>query len=129
MKPTTTPMTPQLDTTQGTALLCLTLLAAFAFTGSAHARLRSTTVTGPQGQSASRVVNRAQGDVSSSTTGPRGRNASRQVNREPGSTQATVTDGQGNTYSRSTTHDNGSSNTTVTGPQGESATVSRTVQP
>ncbi len=75
---------PSLDAHQGATLLCLTLLAAFAFTGSAHARVRSTTMSGPQGQSATRMVNRSQGDVGSSATGPSG-----------GSSNTTVTGPQG----------------------------------
>jgi hypothetical protein len=113
-----------------TGALALTLILGHALTPTAaEARLRSSTFTGPHGQTATRNVSRQQGDVNSSTTGPNGRTASRSVDRSPGSTQATVTGPNGQTATRSTSYGDGSSTSTVTGPNGQSGTVTRTVQP
>lgn len=82
--------------------LLLAAVLALAF-GAAQARDRHTTVTGPSGQTATRDVSRAQGDVSSQTTGPNGATASRSVDRSASGTQATVTGPRGKTATRSTT--------------------------
>jgi hypothetical protein len=112
------------------SLLALLIVASHGLAPSpAHARTRSAIFTGSGGQTASRVVNRQQGDVSASTTGPRGRVMSRQVEREPGRTQSTVTGPNGQTATRNKTYSDGSSTSTVTGPTGETATVERSVQP
>lgn len=79
------------------ALVSMSLLAALP----AQARERHTTVAGPNGQTATRDVSRAQGDVSSSTTGPNGKSASRQVDRSATGTEATVTGPNGQTATRS----------------------------
>lgn len=66
-------------------------------------RLRQSTVTGPQGKTATRSVARDHGDVQSSTTGPNGKTSSRVVDREPGQTTATVTGPNGKSATRATT--------------------------
>jgi hypothetical protein len=107
----------------------LTLAGASALlgvTGDALARGRSTTVTGPGGQSASRSVNRSAGDVSSSTTGPNGNTASRLVIRSANGTTSTMTGFNGNTATRSTTRTDTGSQTTVTGPNGQTGSVTVT---
>ena len=69
----------------------------------ALARTRQTTVTGPQGQTASRSINRERGQVSSTTTLPNGQTASRQVSRQDGQANATVSGPNGQTFNRTTT--------------------------
>lgn len=88
----------------------LTLLnLAAAITGSAllataaEARERQTTITGANGKTATRQVQRAGGDVQSSTTGPNGKTASRTVDRSSSGTTATVTGPNGKTATRTTT--------------------------
>ena len=49
---------------------CAVLLSLSTLSTTASARDRSTSFSGPQGQTMTRNVSRAQGDVSSSTTGP-----------------------------------------------------------
>ena len=87
-----------------TAGACLLMATA----DHAEARQRQSTLTGPQGQSAQRSVTRAHGDVSSSTTGPNGKTSSRVVDRSvrngSASTTATVTGPNGQTATRSVTH-------------------------
>jgi hypothetical protein len=86
------------------AALSLSLAAALlAAPLGASARERHTTLTGPQGQSATRDVTRSHGDVSSTTTGPNGRSSSRVVERSAGGTTATVTGPTGKTWQRQTT--------------------------
>ena len=90
----------------------------------ALARDRQTTVTGPQGHSATRDVSRAQGDVASSTTGANGKAlASRNVDRSASSTTSSVTGPQGKGATRQTTRTESGSNTTVTGPNGQTGGV------
>lgn len=105
----------------------LAVLAALSST--VQARERHTTVTGAKGQTASRQVSRAQGDVSSTTTGPRGKTASRQVQRSAEGTEATMSGPNGQTATRSTTRTDSGSQTTVTGPNGQSASVTMQRQP
>lgn len=109
------------------AVAGLVLMAAQADT--AEARERKTTVTGANGKTATRSVNRQQGDVSSSTAFGNGKTSSRAVEREPGSTQATMTGPNGGTATRSTTRTDTGSTTTLSGPQGKSGTVDVTRQP
>lgn len=104
------------------AALLLPLLAAL-LAMPAEARVRHTTVTGPNGQAATRNVQRQQGDVQSTSTGPRGQTRSRNVQRSAQGTQATVTGAKGQTMTRDTTHTGTGSTTTVTGPNGQSGTV------
>jgi hypothetical protein len=111
--------------------LVIVLAASGALLGGldlAQARDRSTTVTGPKGQTATRDVSRSDGDVSSSTTGPNGKSTSRVVDRSPGSTSAVVTGPNGKTASRLTTRTPTGSQTTATGPNGQTASrvVTRT---
>jgi hypothetical protein len=73
--------------------------------GPTPARERQTTTTGAQGKTATRNVNRSQGDVSSTTTGPNGKTSSRVVDRQKGQTTATVTGPNGETSTRQTTYD------------------------
>jgi len=65
-------------------------------------RLRQTSVTGPQGKTATRTVARDHGDVQSSTTGPNGKTSSRSVDRSATGTTATVTGPNGRTATRTT---------------------------
>ncbi len=105
------------------AALCLTALAAQP----ALARDRQATVTGTNGQSATRNVARVQGDVSSSTTGAQGQTlASRNVDRSAGSTTSSATGPQGNSATRETTRTETGSSTTVTGPNGQTGSVAIT---
>ena len=69
----------------------------------AQARERHTTVTGANGKSATRNVQRAGGDVQSSTTGPNGKTSTRTVDRSASGTTATVTGPNGKTATRTTT--------------------------
>lgn len=66
-------------------------------------RLRQTTVTGPQGKTATRTVVRDHGDVQSSTVCPNGRTSSRVVDRSPGQTTVTMTGPDGRSATRTTT--------------------------
>jgi hypothetical protein len=102
--------------------LALSLMLALA-SPLAQSRERHTTVTGAGGQSASRHVSRAQGDVQSSTSGPRGHTTSRSVDRRATGADAAFTGPHGGTTTRSTTRSETGSTTTVTGPQGQSGTV------
>lgn len=88
-------------------LTLLTVAAAIAGTallaGAAQARERSTTITGANGKTATRQVQRAGGDVQSSTTGPNGKTSSRTVDRSASGTTATLTGPNGKTVTRTTT--------------------------
>jgi hypothetical protein len=75
--------------------LTATLLAATSALLPAQARERSATITGPQGQTATRQVERLEGDVDSSTTGPNGEVISRSVDRSAGSADAVLTGPRG----------------------------------
>ena len=112
----------------GAALVALAALPV-ATVAQAAPRHHGTTVTGPQGNTASRSVQRGGGDVSATTTGFGGRSFSRQVDRSANGSSATVTGANGKTYSRTTTRADGSGSTTVTGPNGQSGTVTTTRQP
>ncbi|MDR3371258.1 hypothetical protein [Rhodoferax sp.] len=107
-----------LSLASATALLCVT--------GDALARGRNTIITGANGQTASRSVNRSEGNVSSSTTGPNGKTASRVVLRSATGTTSTMTGFNGNTATRSTTRTDTGSQTTVTGPNGQTGSVTVT---
>ncbi len=88
-------------------LTLMTLTAVIAGTtilaGAAQARERSTTITGANGKTATRQVQRAGGDVESSTTGPNGKTSSRTVDRSANGTTATITGPNGKTATRTTT--------------------------
>jgi hypothetical protein len=95
-----------------------------------QARERQASVSGPKGQMATRHVQRAQGDVSSSTVGPRGSTASRAVDRSAEGAVATVTGPNGQTRTRNTEYQGGGdSSTTVTRANGQTATREVTRQP
>jgi hypothetical protein len=121
---TTRGMAARLPSTLLTAIVALACAGAvLAATDEAEARQRSTTVTGANGQTAQRVVTRAQGDVSSTTTGPNGKTSSRNVDRYAGGATATVTGPNGKTAGRVTTRTGSGSQTTVTGPNGQTGSV------
>jgi hypothetical protein len=86
-----------------TSRFLLLVSCALMAAGAAQARDRQTTITGPNGQTATRDVSRSQGDVSSQTTGPNGATASRSVDRSASGTQATVTGPRGKSATRNTT--------------------------
>src|SRR5258708_39111766 len=67
------------------AALLLTPIAASA------QHNHSTTVTGPNGQSATRAVTRAPGSTNATVTGPNGQTATRQRTRDPESNSASGT--------------------------------------
>lgn len=92
----------------------------------ASAQVSSTsTVTGPNGKTATRSTLRGGGNVQSTTTGPNGQSATRNVSRTPGATNATLTGPNGQSATRSTTYGGGNSQTTLTGRYG--GTASRSV--
>lgn len=110
-----------------TLILALASAAALlGVSGDALARGRSTSMTGANGQTATRSVNRSAGDVSSSSTGPNGNTASRLVLRSATGTTSTMTGFNGNTATRSTTRTDTGSQTTVTGPNGQTGSVTVT---
>ncbi len=112
------------------ALALVALVGASALTApEAQARERMSTASGPNGHSATRKVNRANGDVSSSTVNNQTGNTlgSRTVDRSTAGTQGSVTGAAGNTTTRSTTPTGSGPSTTVTGPNGRSGTVDTTV--
>ena len=88
-------------------LTLMTLAAAIAGTAllatPAEARERNTTITGANGKTATRQVQRAGGDVQSSSTGPNGKTRSRTVDRSASGTTATLTGPNGQTATRTTT--------------------------
>lgn len=84
-------------------VLSAVLLSLVSLSNPAAARDRSSSVTGPKGQTATRNVSRAQGDVSATTTGPNGQTASRTVDRSAGATTAVTTGPNGQTIVRQTT--------------------------
>jgi hypothetical protein len=97
----------QKDLTMKKTLPLLAVVAALigvaALPIEAQARERNTTVTGANGKSATRNVQRAGGDVQSSTTGPNGKTSTRTVDRSASGTTATVTGPNGKTATRTTT--------------------------
>lgn len=116
------------------APLVLTLATAFAaqalLVTEVQARERSATASGPNGNSATRNVQRANGDVSSSTTTGDGSTlATRNVDRSASSTSGSATGPQGSTATRNTTRTQGGSSTVVTGPNGQSGGVAVTRKP
>src|SRR5471032_1944696 len=90
-----------LSRTVTVSLIALCTVAASAQVSS------SSTVTGPNGQTATRSTIRGGGNVQSTTTGPNGQTATRTVNRIPGSTNATLTGPNGKSATRSTTYGGG----------------------
>lgn len=110
-------------TTGGIAIALLAACTLGGFGSDAWARDRHAVITGSQGQTATRDVSRAQGDVASSSTGFRGRTRSRDVDRSAGGTQATLTGANGQTVNRVTTRNETGSTTTVEGSQGRSGAV------
>ena len=117
-RPSTTLLTVLFSTIAAASLL--------AGVGEAQARERHTTVTTGNGQTATRTVDRSQGDVSSSTTGPNGKTSSRSVDRSASETTASVTGPNGKTATRATTRTGTGSQTTVTGPNGQTGSVTVT---
>jgi hypothetical protein len=99
-------------------VVILSLAAATAQAGTRH-----TTLTGPNGASAVRTVQRGDGHVTDTTTGPNGGTRTRQVDRTATSTTATVTHVNGTTTTRDTERSASGSTTTVTGPKGKTGTV------
>ena len=89
------------------AVAALSLAAAGAQAGTRH-----TTVTGPQGASAMRTVERGDGQVTDTTIGPNGRTRTRQVDRTASSTTATITHANGTTTTRDTERSASGSTTT-----------------
>jgi hypothetical protein len=102
--------------------------ALLALPGALQARERQTTVTGADGQTATRNVVREHADVASTTTGPKA-TRSRVVDRSRGGAEATVTGRNGGTVTRSTVRAAGSTSHTITGPQGQTRGVAVTRQP
>ena len=100
--------------------------ALLTVSGGVQARERATTVTGGGGQTATRSVNRSEGDVSSSTTGPNGKTASRVVDRSATGTTASTTGPNGKAATRATMRTDTGSQTTVTGPNGQTGSVAVT---
>ncbi|HSV46404.1 MAG TPA: hypothetical protein VLJ58_11515 [Ramlibacter sp.] len=87
--------------TMSQTLIALSLIGLFAAGG--QAAERHTSVTGPNGKTATRDVLRQDGDVSSTTTGPNGKTGSRVVDRSASGTAATVTGPNGKVVKRTTT--------------------------
>ena len=111
------------ESTMNASRTLIAVAALILATGAAQAGTRHTTVTGPQGASASRTVERSGGQVTDTTTGPNGNSRVRAVSRTPGETTATVTHANGTTSSRDTQRTSTGSTTTVTGPQGKTGTI------
>lgn len=88
--------------TRSLIVLSAACLSLAALAPAASARDRSSSFTGPNGQTATRDVSRTQGNVSSSTTGPNGQTSSRVVTRSADGTQAVVTGPNGKTLVRNT---------------------------
>ena len=106
----------------GAVLMALAASTAIVTTP-AQARERQTHISGANGNSATRNVQRAGGDVSSSSTGVNGKTRSRNVDRGAAGTQATVVGPNGKATTRSTAAlGQGDSATTLTGPDGQTAT-------
>lgn len=92
------------------------LLATVLLSSPALARERSSTFTGPQGQTATAQSSHSQGQASGSVTGPQGQTATRAVARTASSTTATVTGPQGQSATRVTNRSQGSQSTTWQAP-------------
>jgi hypothetical protein len=96
-----------------TALMAVMLVVAQGATVSvAQARDRSSAVSGPAGNSATRDVTRAKGQVDSSTTTSGGKTTSRDVDRSAGETKATVTGPKGQSVKRDTKYNKTPATTT-----------------
>ena len=105
-------------------LLTLAALSASLLTAlPVQARERQAQVSA-NGQSATRHVQRVQGDVSTSTVNAQGKTVgSRNVDRSAEATNASATGPKGGTATRETTRTSEGSSTTVTGSGGKTATV------
>jgi hypothetical protein len=110
---------PAMNATLAFAGVVILSLAA----ASAQAGTRRATITGPNGASAVRTVERGDGHVTDTATGPNGRTRTRQVDRSASSATATVTHVNGSTTTRDTERSAAGSTTTVTGPRGRTGTV------
>jgi hypothetical protein len=110
---------PTMNASRLLAAVAALVLAA----GAAQAGTRHTTLTGPNGASAARTVQRGGGQVTDTTTGPNGGTRVRQVNRTASGTSATITHVNGTTTTRDTERSATGSTTTVTGPDGKTGTV------
>lgn len=116
-------------------LLVATAVAVLLAAGSAGARERevqrqgadkTTTVTGAQGRSVTRDVDRTgPGDKTVTTTGPNGQSVTREVDRNGADKSTTVTGPDGKTVERDVDRSVGGKTVTTTGPQG--TTVEREV--
>lgn len=117
------PSTPSLNRLLAAGLVALATLP-LASVVQAAPRLRShgTTVTGPEGNTASRMVQRQGGQVDATTTGFRGRAFTRQAQHSATGSSSTITGANGQTASREVSRGDGQVNGTVTGPNGQSAT-------
>jgi hypothetical protein len=91
--------------------------------GAAQAGTRHATVTGPHGASATRTVERGDGQVTDTTTGPNGKTRVREANRSASATSATITHANGTATARDTQRSATGSTTTVTGPDGRTGSV------
>lgn len=119
--------TPSTNFQESTMKRILIAIAALVVaTGAAQAGTRHATVTGPNGASATRTVQRGDGHVTDTTTGPNGNTRVRQVDRTRSQTTATITHANGGTSTRDTQRTATGSTTTVTGPQGRTGTISVT---
>lgn len=100
------------------------ITAAFALTAllaappAASARDRLTSITGPQGQSASRAVSREPGDLAASATGPGGRTLERRTVRGGGTVEGSASGPGGRTITRAVEREAGSASAVLTLPDG-----------
>jgi hypothetical protein len=113
----------EIDMTTSRLVLALAAFTCAATTGLAQAVTRHGAVTGPNGASATRTVERGAGQVTATTTGPNGNSRVREVSRNASGATASVTGANGATATRSTTRDAEGSTTTVTGRRGRTGTV------
>ena len=103
------------------SFLALSTLAASAQVSS------SSTITGPNGQKATRTVNRTAGATNATVTGPNGQSATRSKTYGNGSAQSTLTGPNGATASHNVTgRGTGTVTATSTGPRGATASRVRT---
>jgi len=84
-------------------IVCAALVTLGTWSSTVTARDRSSSVTGPNGHTASRQTVRSEGNVNSTATGPNGQTASRAVARTPQATEAVITLPNGQTVVRQTT--------------------------
>lgn len=100
-------------------LTCLGLALATTLATTLPAEARTTTVGGPGG-TASRSIDRSQGQTTASVTGPNGQQMNRNVTRSDGQVNSTVTNGSGQVLgSRQVSRSASGTSATVTGPQGQ----------